>query len=151
MGERMTINLDEITRALAEATPGPWLDYCILNVSTGGGEHRVNNPHLGVDVARCGSSVPYSRQDAHLIAHAPEWLRLLVERVRKQDAAIASVSEYLTKLASLKHDYVNNVPAVSEKIGRNMDESAGYWKGALDITEYYAKESLRLFDDKESV
>ena len=50
MGERMTINLDEITKALGEITQGGFVD-----------------PYL-------------NDENAHLIAHAPEWLRLLVEQ-----------------------------------------------------------------------
>lgn len=81
----MDLNLDEIEKALGEATQGKW------------GKHE--NPHIKSAI-NCGDKhiamVNYSHRglpgdvfgveheaNAHLIANAPEWLRLLVERVRE--------------------------------------------------------------------
>lgn len=64
----------------------------------------------------------------------------------QRDAAVARVEQmegYLEKLKVLRDQYHINIPAASEKVGRDMAESPGYWKGALDIVQYYATEALR--------
>lgn len=81
----MSINLDEIEKALGEITQGDWelweehtedrgTRYGVKCLGFG----RVNFP------AFCSE-----KENAHLIANAPEWLRLLVERVRKLEQELA--------------------------------------------------------------
>lgn len=89
----MTINLDEITRALAEATPVPWKHVKRIEYDTV--SHYVCPTDIEVWVAKCGSEKYYSDKDAHLIANAPEWLRLLVERVRKYERLEETVMAFL--------------------------------------------------------
>lgn len=80
----MTINLDEIEKALGGATPGPWEH--IKRIDHGKETHYIRPTYMGEYVAQCGSEQYYSDKDAHLIANAPEWLRLLVERVRRLES-----------------------------------------------------------------
>lgn len=92
----MTINLDEITRALDERKKGKW-SFCryaetdrewlkaeitkLLDNDGAGDICYFVGTEDDLVVALTGNG-PTSAANAHLIAHAPEWLRLLVDRVR---------------------------------------------------------------------
>ena len=72
------LNLDEIEKALGEITQGEWIFWeeytedrgTNYGVKCKGPRHWIFPP-LNIE-----------KKDVKLIAHAPEWLRLLVERVR---------------------------------------------------------------------
>lgn len=70
----MTINLDEITKALGEITQGGFVD-----------------PYLNDENARLSSD-------------APEWLRLLVERVKKLEVDVMRVDVVLEAAKAVVED-----------------------------------------------
>lgn len=107
MGERMTINLDEITKALAEATQGKnWAlafepgKHIIIGEAVPGGKPIVVLPNRG-GVGYCQEVI---RARGNLIAHAPEWLRLLVERVRKLELDVMRIDVVLEAAKAVVED-----------------------------------------------
>ena len=72
---RAGVNHDEIRAALATATPGPWQVYESMQADT-----FVYGPRgiLRDDII---AGPTYNRENAHLIAHAPEWLADLLGEV----------------------------------------------------------------------
>lgn len=97
----MTINLDEITRALAESTQG--------RIGTQFVDQWYDQPQgvqlLFIDgIQRNVLGAVVSPKDAHLIAHAPEWLRLLVERVRKLELDVMRVDVVLEAAKAVVED-----------------------------------------------
>lgn len=84
----MSLNLDEIEKALGETTQGEWFvdhehpRYCI-NLK---GEDALRHIAMVSCFDYYYGAAEENIANAHLIAHAPEWLRLLVERVRKLEA-----------------------------------------------------------------
>lgn len=98
----MTINLDEIEKALGEATPGPWeCDERVGCISV----HPKQDANCICDVTDqvaywngfmedgCWNVKQSDSKNAHLIANAPEWLRKLVE----QNRAILARNEELQR------------------------------------------------------
>lgn len=97
----MTINLDEITRALAESTQG--------RIGTQFVDQWYDQPQgvqlLFIDgIQRNVLGAVVSPKDAHLIAHDPEWLRLLVERVRKLELDVMRVDVVLEAAKAVVED-----------------------------------------------
>lgn len=85
----MTINLDEIEKALDEITQGEWIFWEEYT------EDRGTNYGVKCNGARHWIFPPLNieKKDVEFIANAPEWLRLLVERVRKLEAFARKVTD----------------------------------------------------------
>lgn len=117
----MTINLDEIEKALNEATPGPWeCDERVGCISV----HPKQDANCICDVTDqvaywngfmedgCWNVKESDSKNAHLIANAPEWLWQLVERVRKLESAMKELQD---------DPYVYNVPRLVGIIQNTLD------------------------------
>lgn len=78
------MKLEEIEAMLGKITPLPWLDTKVVNVNgvCGLSEYRINNPEIGVDIARCGDDYTFSKADSVFIAAAPTIIKELVGHVR---------------------------------------------------------------------
>lgn len=94
----MTINLDEITRALGEITQGGWTHEWNEGENNDGGVYTSEEGKLIAIIAgsnygrwedKPDSGESEFKANGDFIAHAPEWLRLLVERVRKLEQELA--------------------------------------------------------------
>ena len=79
----MSLNLDEIEKALGEITQGEW------GIDPYGPRYSISSktrPFRHITMVSCYAKMVDDEKEneanVHLIAHAPEWLRLLVERVR---------------------------------------------------------------------
>lgn len=87
----MTINLNEIEKALGEITQGEWIFWeeytddrgTNYGIKCKGPRHWIFPP-LNIE-----------KRDVQFIANAPEWLRLLVERVRKYERLEETVMAFL--------------------------------------------------------
>lgn len=77
--------IPRIEEALAKATPGPWM----ANTKSNHGDFTIWGPGgaddflANIGAVEMGESIAFdtSKSNAELIAHAPEWLRYLLERV----------------------------------------------------------------------
>jgi len=121
----MTIKLDEITRALGEITQGEWF------VDPEGPEYSVNykgplNTFRHVAMVSCyiqrHGDKEENEANAHLIANAPEWLRLLVERVRTLESAMKELQDdpYVYNVPRLV-GIIQNTLAAKEQIPQEQD------------------------------
>ena len=71
LGEDRLLDLGEIERAVKAATPGPWKRVRATAVLVGD-----------------GGGIPQTKENAELIAHAPDWLARLCDRVRHLEAEV---------------------------------------------------------------
>ena len=132
------IDLDEIDRALAERTPGDWR---VDTVRTPAGHLAVSAwnadevPCVVCDThGHCSSAA-----DAHLIAHAPEWLRVLVARVRELEADVADAKrDERERIVALLRGEAATCDRVAQSLGatdacREIDELRGAATCALQF------------------
>jgi hypothetical protein len=79
--------LTEIKAALAEITPWPWFAYYFVSPR---GAHK--KWHIGNNVGLCQITFGEGRkEDYELMAHAPQWLSDLVQRVEELELELGSV------------------------------------------------------------
>jgi hypothetical protein len=136
----MGVNLDEITRALGERKKGDWT-FCryaetdrewlkaevakLLDNDGAGDVCYFVGTEDDLVVALTGNG-PTSAANAHLIANAPDWLRLLVERVRKLEAVAEKSSEIASELVCYRNFKFQSASGLageclSDAIGLNLD------------------------------
>lgn len=107
----MTINLDEIEKALGEITQEKCeRDGLFVYALADDPSPRRDFPSMSnkfqASVQPCG--IPISTEEleanAHLIANAPDWLRLLMERVRKLEADVMRIAVVLEAAKAVVED-----------------------------------------------
>lgn len=95
--------VEDIERALRQATPGPWRECARDNSPEGdsitfwveGPEHfGFGGDDMNYIVSPDLSRGVSTSDNAHLIAKAPEWLRALVDRLRRTEQELAAEREH---------------------------------------------------------
>ena len=108
--------IEQIKKALAEATLGPWKVDVWEKTNEVGIEVGI-----GDYVAVMGRKNENKHADAHLIANAPEWLRYLIGEVERwQDEALTQAKLY-TQKNILCHELRERVIELQSEYRENED------------------------------
>lgn len=131
------VNLDEIEKALTEATPSPWKEgrvtYAVEAEYARFREKKIAAIATVHEQVTLGSPFDW-RANAHLIAHAPEWLRLLVEQNKELIARNEELTQKyrgaLDRIMDLECDHGN---CIREKQGLRRENEK--MKGVVEAVK----------------